>query len=201
MALLTAWQQMQALNGPGGLDATTIARLAQRAENDFVGCRLPARCGVDGEPDRDAGTVGEHRGRDEVLHADRRELSANPVAHDAPARAQALIIAGKVFSGDKRIDKIKSQVEFLEEAFANLADLVKEGKVRHIGLSNETPWGVGEFVKLADVVLMHEGWTDSHGACLEHDLALKLSALGFPPPVVWQEMGYDPAQILAAVGF
>ena len=31
------------------------------------------------------------------------------------------------------------------------------------------------------------------------DLALKLQALGFPPPVVWQEMGYDPAQILKAV--
>lgn len=31
------------------------------------------------------------------------------------------------------------------------------------------------------------------------DLALKLSALGFPPPTVWAEMGYDPAQILAAV--
>jgi len=31
------------------------------------------------------------------------------------------------------------------------------------------------------------------------DLALKLSALGFPPPVVWTEMGYDPAQILKAV--
>jgi aryl-alcohol dehydrogenase-like predicted oxidoreductase len=26
---------------------------------------------------------------------------------------------------------------------------VKAGKVRHIGLSNETPWGVGEFVRLA----------------------------------------------------
>lgn len=31
------------------------------------------------------------------------------------------------------------------------------------------------------------------------DLAMKLMALGFPPPVVWTEMGYDPAQILAAV--
>mgnify|MGYP007007270290 FL=1 len=31
------------------------------------------------------------------------------------------------------------------------------------------------------------------------DLALKLMALGFPPPVVWTEMGYDPAQILKAV--
>jgi len=31
------------------------------------------------------------------------------------------------------------------------------------------------------------------------DLALKLSALGFPPPLVWEEMGYDPALILKAV--
>lgn len=31
------------------------------------------------------------------------------------------------------------------------------------------------------------------------DLALKLSALGFPPPLVWEEMGYDPALILRAV--
>lgn len=31
------------------------------------------------------------------------------------------------------------------------------------------------------------------------DLALKLQALGFPPPTVWSEMGYDPAEILAAV--
>lgn len=31
-----------------------------------------------------------------------------------------------------------------------LAELVKAGKVRHIGLSNETPWGVGEFVRCAE---------------------------------------------------
>lgn len=31
-----------------------------------------------------------------------------------------------------------------------LAELVKAGKVRHIGLSNETPWGVSEFVHCAD---------------------------------------------------
>ena len=30
-----------------------------------------------------------------------------------------------------------------------LGDLVKAGKVRHIGLSNETPWGLCEFVRLA----------------------------------------------------
>jgi aryl-alcohol dehydrogenase-like predicted oxidoreductase len=31
-----------------------------------------------------------------------------------------------------------------------LAELVKAGKVRHIGLSNETPWGVMEFVRCAE---------------------------------------------------
>jgi aryl-alcohol dehydrogenase-like predicted oxidoreductase len=28
--------------------------------------------------------------------------------------------------------------------------LVKEGKIRHIGVSNETPWGVSEFIKYAE---------------------------------------------------
>jgi aryl-alcohol dehydrogenase-like predicted oxidoreductase len=37
----------------------------------------------------------------------------------------------------------------IEETLAALADLVKAGKVRHVGVSNETPWGVGEFLRLA----------------------------------------------------
>ncbi len=31
-----------------------------------------------------------------------------------------------------------------------LGELVREGKIRHIGLSNETPWGVCQFLKLAE---------------------------------------------------
>ena len=37
----------------------------------------------------------------------------------------------------------------LHEQLEALAGLVKAGKVRHIGLSNETPYGVHEFVRLA----------------------------------------------------
>jgi aryl-alcohol dehydrogenase-like predicted oxidoreductase len=37
----------------------------------------------------------------------------------------------------------------IEETLAVLADFVKEGKVRHIGLSNETPWGTMRFLELA----------------------------------------------------
>jgi aryl-alcohol dehydrogenase-like predicted oxidoreductase len=38
----------------------------------------------------------------------------------------------------------------VHEQLEALAGLVKAGKVRHLGLSNETPWGVAEFVRLAD---------------------------------------------------
>jgi aryl-alcohol dehydrogenase-like predicted oxidoreductase len=38
----------------------------------------------------------------------------------------------------------------IHEQLETLAKLVKAGKVRHIGLSNETPYGVHEFVRLAE---------------------------------------------------
>lgn len=41
-------------------------------------------------------------------------------------------------------------VTSLHEQLETLSQLVKAGKVRHIGLSNETPYGVHEFVRLAE---------------------------------------------------
>ena len=38
----------------------------------------------------------------------------------------------------------------IAEQLQVLAELVKAGKVRHIGLSNETPWGVSEFLRCAE---------------------------------------------------
>lgn len=38
----------------------------------------------------------------------------------------------------------------IAEQLQALAELVKAGKVRHIGLSNETPWGVSEFARCAE---------------------------------------------------
>jgi len=38
----------------------------------------------------------------------------------------------------------------IEDTLRVLADLVASGKVRHIGLSNETPWGVMTFLHLAE---------------------------------------------------
>ncbi len=38
----------------------------------------------------------------------------------------------------------------IRETLLAMADLVKQGKVRHIGISNETPWGVMEYLRLAE---------------------------------------------------
>jgi len=38
----------------------------------------------------------------------------------------------------------------IEETLAALQELVKAGKVRHVAVSNETPWGLSRFVHLAD---------------------------------------------------
>lgn len=40
----------------------------------------------------------------------------------------------------------------LEETLGVLADLIKEGKIRHIGLSNETPWGTMKCIALSDAM-------------------------------------------------
>ena len=45
---------------------------------------------------------------------------------------------------DRAFTSIQAQLEAL-------ATLVQAGKVRHIGLSNETPWGVGEFLRQAEL--------------------------------------------------
>ncbi len=37
----------------------------------------------------------------------------------------------------------------IEEVLHNLNDIIKEGKIRYIGLSNETPWGVMKFLQVA----------------------------------------------------
>jgi aryl-alcohol dehydrogenase-like predicted oxidoreductase len=42
----------------------------------------------------------------------------------------------------------------VEETLAVLDDFVKAGKIRHIGVSNETPWGVMKFLQVAE----QRGW-------------------------------------------
>lgn len=39
----------------------------------------------------------------------------------------------------------------IEDTLAALADLIKAGKIRHVGVSNESAWGVCEFVKQSEM--------------------------------------------------
>ncbi|ART48736.1 aldo/keto reductase [Acidovorax carolinensis] len=53
--------------------------------------------------------------------------------------------------GIKYYDPAKETTQTtIHEQLQALAGLVKAGKVRHVGLSNETPYGVHEFVRLAE---------------------------------------------------
>ncbi|HEY8213812.1 MAG TPA: aldo/keto reductase [Methylocystis sp.] len=53
---------------------------------------------------------------------------------------------GTVYRRPTRRDEIP-----IEETLEALERLVKVGKVRHIGLSNETPWGVARFLRAAEL--------------------------------------------------
>jgi aryl-alcohol dehydrogenase-like predicted oxidoreductase len=51
--------------------------------------------------------------------------------------------------GFQAIDRDEQAVS-IEESLSALNELVQEGKVRHIGVSNETPWGVAEYLRLSE---------------------------------------------------
>ena len=50
---------------------------------------------------------------------------------------------------DYRYDPSDNTWTSIEEVLYNLNDLVKLGKIRYVGLSNETPWGMMKFLQVA----------------------------------------------------
>ncbi|MBR7747374.1 aldo/keto reductase [Undibacterium baiyunense] len=53
--------------------------------------------------------------------------------------------------GQKEFDpNLERESVAIETTLDVLDSLIKEGKIRHIGVSNETPWGVSEFIKHAE---------------------------------------------------
>lgn len=47
------------------------------------------------------------------------------------------------------VHNIHDESTSIHETMQVLADLVKNGKIRYIGVSNETPWGISEFMRVA----------------------------------------------------
>ena len=54
---------------------------------------------------------------------------------------------GAIYFDPKKERALTTSIHEQLEAFEKL---VQQGKIRHLGLSNETPWGVHEFVRLAE---------------------------------------------------
>ena len=46
--------------------------------------------------------------------------------------------------------QIESETIEISETLEVLSDLVEQGKIRYVGLSNETPWGLSEFLKYSE---------------------------------------------------
>ena len=56
---------------------------------------------------------------------------------------------GQLGYGNQHIE-LSNQVTPLEETLTALNDEIKKGRIRYIGLSNETPWGTMKFLQLAE---------------------------------------------------
>lgn len=56
----------------------------------------------------------------------------------------------KTWSFDPTGQKTAQVRENMEEVIETLGELVREGKIRHVGLSNESAWGTAEWLRLAE---------------------------------------------------
>jgi aryl-alcohol dehydrogenase-like predicted oxidoreductase len=55
-----------------------------------------------------------------------------------------------LFGGDKYDPKNERETVSIQDQLTVFADLIAAGKIRYLGVSNETPWGVCQFCHLAD---------------------------------------------------
>ena len=56
-----------------------------------------------------------------------------------------------LFGGGLSYKHIEAETVAISETLEVLNDLVKSGKIRYVGLSNETPWGLSEFLKSSEL--------------------------------------------------
>ena len=109
-----------------------------------------------------AGPSSANGGTDHIRAGQSRHNKANieQALHDSLKRLQTDYIdlyqlhwpdRSSNFFGKLGYNHIEDEVSTpILETLMVLDDLVKTGKIRHIGLSNETPWGMSQFLKLAE---------------------------------------------------
>ncbi|MCF7202373.1 NADP(H)-dependent aldo-keto reductase [Pseudomonas oligotrophica] len=79
----------------------------------------------------------------------------------------------------------------IEETLEALDELVRSGKIRHIGLSNETPWGVHRFLQLAQT----RGWPRVVSIQNPYNLLNRSFEVGLAEMAIREEVGllaYSP---------
>lgn len=94
--------------------------------------------------------------------------------------------------GARGIDRLSTKdVESIGETLEVLNDFVKQGKVRHIGISNETPWGTMQYLMLAE----KHGWARIQSIQNPYNLLNRLFEVGLSEIALREQVGllaYSP---------
>ncbi len=122
--------------------------LKARGKRDdlFIATKVSSRFQKGSVRERDASEGLTRAGIREAIEGNLRRLQTDYVdlyqVHSPDRSAN--------FWGPRGVQKIEQEnVASIEETLNALTELVKEGKVRHIGVSNETPWGIMQYLNLA----------------------------------------------------
>ncbi|HOB94883.1 MAG TPA: galactokinase [Aquabacterium sp.] len=203
VALLHAWRHLQALPG---LDATTIAQLAQRAENDFVGCR----CGIMNQLISARGEAGH------ALLIDCRSLQARPVP--LPAGLAVLIAHSKVRRGlvDSAYNERRAQCETaarhfgvpalrdltpaaLDAGAAGLDPLVMK-RARHVVTENARTTAAASALAAGDLATLGRLMAQSHTS-MRDDFAITVPAIDLLVDVLQKAIGAEGGARMTGGGF
>jgi len=94
--------------------------------------------------------------------------------------------------GQRGLDRIEDEaVESIGETLEALDQLVRAGKVRHIGISNETPWGMMQYLVLAE----KHGWARIQSIQNPYSLLNRLFEVGLAEMALREQVGllaYSP---------
>ena len=85
----------------------------------------------------------------------------------------------------------EEQITPIEDTLEVLDDLVRAGKIRHIGLSNETPWGTSRFLHLAET----RGWPRIVSVQNPYNLLNRSFEIGLAEMAIREQVGllaYSP---------
>ena len=203
VALLQAWRHQQGLHT---LDATRVAQLAQRAENDFVGCH----CGIMDQLISARGQAGH------ALLLDCRSLQAQPVP--LPAGMAVMIVHSQVRRGlvDSAYNERRAQCETAARHFAVAAlrdvplaqlqpgaaglDPLAWRRARHVVTENDRTEAAARALAAGDLAAMGRLMAESH-VSMRDDFAITVPAIDQLVDILQQAIGPAGGARMTGGGF